>query len=156
MSADLSGEITAIATAVLAVFAIITAVYAVRAFRKQSDEVGILQQQMQDDRDRRKRAQASRVFIWIEQRPFDGNPGDLRPAACIRNTSRQPVYDIALVLGQVEDRRWTVLMPDEDLVTPGLGSKYGTVLGDPVFVTFRDADGNRWVRGESGALVPRS
>ncbi len=39
MSLNLSGEITAIATAVLAVFAIITAVYAVRAFRKQSQEV---------------------------------------------------------------------------------------------------------------------
>jgi hypothetical protein len=39
MSVDLSGELTAIATAVLAFFAIITAVYAVRAFRKQSQEV---------------------------------------------------------------------------------------------------------------------
>jgi len=34
-----SGEITAIATSVLAVFAIVTAIYAVRAFRKQSKEV---------------------------------------------------------------------------------------------------------------------
>jgi len=39
MSSDLSGEITALATAVLAVFAIVTAVYAVRAFRKQSQEI---------------------------------------------------------------------------------------------------------------------
>jgi hypothetical protein len=39
MSVDLSGEITAIATAVLAVFAIVTAIYAIRAFRKQSQEV---------------------------------------------------------------------------------------------------------------------
>jgi hypothetical protein len=39
MSPDLSGEITAIATAVLAVFAIVTAFYARRAFRKQSQEV---------------------------------------------------------------------------------------------------------------------
>jgi len=39
MSVDLSGEITAIATAVLAVFAIVTAVYARRAFLKQSKEV---------------------------------------------------------------------------------------------------------------------
>jgi hypothetical protein len=39
MSVDLSGEITAIATAVLAVFAIVTAVFAVLAFRKQSQEV---------------------------------------------------------------------------------------------------------------------
>ena len=39
MSVDLSGEITAIATAALAVFAIVTAVFAVFAFRKQSQEV---------------------------------------------------------------------------------------------------------------------
>ena len=39
MSADLSGEITAIATAVLADFAIIMAWYARRAFLKQSQEV---------------------------------------------------------------------------------------------------------------------
>src|SRR5216683_2945078 len=39
MSVDLSGEITAIATAVLAVFAIVTAWYARRAFLKQSQEV---------------------------------------------------------------------------------------------------------------------
>jgi hypothetical protein len=39
MSSDLSAEITAIATAALALFAIITAVYAVRAFRKQSQDV---------------------------------------------------------------------------------------------------------------------
>lgn len=39
MSVDLSGEITAIATAVLAFFAIVTAIYAIRAFRTQSQEV---------------------------------------------------------------------------------------------------------------------
>lgn len=39
MSSDLSAEITAIATALLAVFAIITAYYARKAFREQSKEV---------------------------------------------------------------------------------------------------------------------
>jgi hypothetical protein len=39
VSVDLSGEITAIATAVLAFFAIVTAVFAILAFRKQSQEV---------------------------------------------------------------------------------------------------------------------
>jgi hypothetical protein len=42
MSVDLSGEITAIATAVRAVLAFATAVFAFLAFRKQSREVGIL------------------------------------------------------------------------------------------------------------------
>jgi hypothetical protein len=48
MSADLSGEITAIATAVLAVFAIVTAWYARRAFLKQAQEVRAIEQQVQD------------------------------------------------------------------------------------------------------------
>jgi hypothetical protein len=39
MSVDLSGEITAIATAALALFAIVTAAFAILAFRKQSQEV---------------------------------------------------------------------------------------------------------------------
>lgn len=48
MSADLSGEITAIATAVLAFFAIVTAVFAYIAFRKQSQEVRAIERQVTD------------------------------------------------------------------------------------------------------------
>ena len=39
MSVDLSGEITAIATAVLVFSAVVTASYSIRTFRKQSQEV---------------------------------------------------------------------------------------------------------------------
>jgi hypothetical protein len=48
MSVDLSGEIPAIATAVLAAFAIVTVWYARRAFLKQSQEVGAIEQQVRD------------------------------------------------------------------------------------------------------------
>ena len=48
MPVDLSGEITAIATAVLAVFAIVTAWYARRAFLKQSQEVSAIERQVKD------------------------------------------------------------------------------------------------------------
>lgn len=51
MSADLSGEITAIATAVLAVFAIVTAFYARQAFRKQSQEVSAVERQVKDQQE---------------------------------------------------------------------------------------------------------
>jgi hypothetical protein len=66
MSADLSGEITAIATAALAFFAIVTAAFAILAFRKQSREVGILAEQNERDISDRCRDQASRVYIWAE------------------------------------------------------------------------------------------
>jgi hypothetical protein len=48
MSADLAGEITAVATAVLAVFAIVTAVFAFLAFRKQTEEVRAIERQVTD------------------------------------------------------------------------------------------------------------
>ena len=48
MSLNLSGEITAIATAVLGVFAIVTAAFAVLAFRKQSQEVRAIERQVKD------------------------------------------------------------------------------------------------------------
>jgi hypothetical protein len=51
MSSGLSAEITAIATAVLAVFAIVTAFYARQAFRKQSQEVSAIERQVKDQRE---------------------------------------------------------------------------------------------------------
>ena len=97
MSADLSGEITAIATAVLAVFAIVTAWYARRAFLKQSQEVSVIEQQVKDQQEltrqqaelleiqsgqlevqrqqlndqraEQRRAQASHILISAEPRP---------------------------------------------------------------------------------------
>ncbi len=48
MSSDLSAEITAIATVILAVFAIVTAFYARKAFRQQSKEVDAIEKQVKD------------------------------------------------------------------------------------------------------------
>jgi hypothetical protein len=94
MAADLSGEITAVATAVLAVFAIATAVLAYLALRKQSRAIRAIQKQVADQQEvtrqhgellklqsgqldlqrqqfdhqaaERRRAQASCIFIWTE------------------------------------------------------------------------------------------
>ena len=52
VSADLPGEITAIATALLAAFAIITATFAILAFRKQSKEVSDQAEMLQVQSDR--------------------------------------------------------------------------------------------------------
>jgi hypothetical protein len=104
MSMDLSGEITAIATATLAFFAIVTGVYAVRAFRKQSQEVSAIEHQVKDQEEltrqqaalleiqgrqldlqqkqfdqqahERRRAQASCIFIWVELGPDPGVTDD--------------------------------------------------------------------------------
>lgn len=196
MSSDLSAEITAIATMVLALFAIITAVYAVRAFRKQSQEVsdqatmlklqseqlaeqrrinekqtevlelqaselqGSLEGRARDTAERR-RAQASRVFMWTETGPDPrrtdeqierGVPLYEAVTVHIKNSSEQPVYDLViswhtgtapwgqpdeipgLLPGEQEDRTH-VLDPDLPSVDQAL---FGAV------VRFRDARYLTW------------
>ena len=79
---------SAIATVLLVLGAVVTA-----------RQTRLLQEQAERDITQRHRAQASQVFTWVEKRPFDANDNDLREAACIKNTSGQPVYDILLGLG---------------------------------------------------------
>ena len=121
MSLIAATRITAIATAILAGFAIVTAIFAFLAFRKQSAEVTTLQRQLEDQKDlnekqtpvlvlqakelqeslderkreaaARRRGQASRVFIWEEGTTDDiGEPATL--TAHVKNTSDQPIYDL--------------------------------------------------------------
>jgi hypothetical protein len=96
MSLIFATQLAAVATAVLAVFAIVTGIYAIRAFRKQSQEVSAIERQVKDQQEltqqqaklleiqsgqldlqrrqfddqlaERRRAQASCVFIWTETR----------------------------------------------------------------------------------------
>lgn len=89
----------ALATVVLVLGASVTAWYAIKTYQDQSKQARILLDQMMRDTEYRRRAQASQVFVWVEDRPYDGNPDDMRAAACIGNTSNQPVYDIVLGLG---------------------------------------------------------
>jgi hypothetical protein len=87
MSADLSGEITAIATAALAAFAVITAAFAFLAYRKQSQEVAILLKQSECDAGDRRKAQAAQIFIAAPADPE-------RPAIpYAHNASNLPIYE---------------------------------------------------------------
>ena len=51
MSLIFATQLTAVATAVLAVFAIVTAFYARQAFRKQSQEVSAIERQVTDQQE---------------------------------------------------------------------------------------------------------
>jgi hypothetical protein len=139
------------ATVGLFIGAIVTAVYAIRAFRKQSEEVRLLQEQAERDIEQRRRAQASGVFISVEPRPLEDNPQN--EAACIRNTSAQPVYDIVLGLGETGDQRWPVLLPGREVVRHGLGTDFAGGKR-PVWATFRDSVGVRWRTAADGQLDP--
>jgi hypothetical protein len=158
MSSDLSGEITAIATAVLAAFAIITAVFAFLAYRKQSQEVKVLQQQLKDQLEATARqaaaselqakqqhmAQASKVFVV--HLPMAGKDDNLR----IVNTSEQPVYDVKVFLGDSSEKRAA-----QDLGTILPGAAVDTELPDHThaILRFRDAAKSRWLRMEGGDLI---
>jgi hypothetical protein len=140
------------ATCVSAGAAVALAVYAVKTYRRQSAQTQLLQEQAECDIQQRRRAQASQVSVWVESRPFDGNPEDTRAAACIRNTSSQPVYDLVLGLGERGDQRWAVLMPEGTYVMPGLGTAFATGQR-PVWAAFRDSVGIRWLITTGGQLT---
>lgn len=71
----------------------IPAWYAIKAYQDQSKQTRILLDQMIRDIEYRRLGQASWVFVWLEDRPYDGNPDAMR-ASCIGNTSNQPLYNI--------------------------------------------------------------
>ena len=195
MSVDLSGEITAIATAGLAVFAIVTAIYAIRAFRKQSKEVSdqaemlkVQSQQLAEQRklneeqlgvlalqatelreslDQRKReaetrrkAQASRVYMWQERAPketFD-SPSEVRALA--RNASDQPVYDAELYWrhgsaghGDPNPEPLGAIMPDSETFSDREFPDDSNMDACGAILRFRDAAGIKWIRRPDGGLV---
>lgn len=126
MSLIFATQLTAAATLALAVLALATAWYASRAYLAQSNQLqdqislnkeqtGVLELQAREleeslaerkrEREERRRAQASRVFIWQERGPILAGP----PAALARgasgggsvvahvvNTSEQPIYDVMI------------------------------------------------------------
>jgi hypothetical protein len=121
MSLIAASQLTAIATAVLAAFAIVTAAFAYMAFRKQSTEVTTLQQQFDDQRKvnekqtavldlQAKELQASltarqeAAMQWRYQYAstvvaWQDEPQQSGPAFCVvahvKNTGERPVRDMS-------------------------------------------------------------
>jgi hypothetical protein len=174
----------AIATTLLAVGAIITAVFAGLALRKQSIELGTMEKQFTDQRSQlelqqkqfrqqdedRRREQACRVYIWTEERTSPMTQAQreslgpaLREAAAVhvKNSSRQPIYDLTISWHQGtapwgEPDRIPVLLPDkqegrtraypEDLPPSVDLSLFGAVA------RFRDAAAVHWLLRPDGRL----
>jgi hypothetical protein len=156
MSLLAAAWMSAAATVLLFIGAVFTVFYARNAYREQSRQTRLLQEQADRDFGQRRRAQASEVFTWVEKRPFDGNDNDLRAAACIKNASRQPVYDIELGLeagsGKRSERRLPVLMPGAQDQLPGLGTDFGDSRRQ-IWIAFRDSAGVRWQATSDGQLT---
>ena len=168
MSLIFATQLAAVATAVLALFAIVTAAFAFLAYRAQAQEVGILQQQMKEQQDafereavERRRAQAARIVIAAPN-----EPGEVAPYAM--NTSDLPVYDVQLWYPKLDDPAYAyspgnpenigVLPPGEEIGGRGRGPTYasGDLAVTETILTFRDAAGVRWIRTGRGDLEEQS
>jgi hypothetical protein len=125
--------ITAVATGLLAIFAVVTAWYARKAFREQSEEVSTLKEQVKDQQDLnakqtpvlelqarelresldelkreaedQRRSQANKVAAWIDSREITYQDQD--PAvvwgAVVRNASDLPIVDVRVYFYYISD-----------------------------------------------------
>lgn len=150
--------ITALATAGLLIGAYFTAKYAAKTFCEQADQVKLLQQQAERDIQERRRAQAAQVFIVITS-GVPASPGvGVQVTAEARNTSSQPVYDIA-----VEWRTNTgpfgnvmlkpQLMPEETTLFTQTWTEAQGLHGLSIKIEFRDASGIHWRTNDRGELT---
>lgn len=140
--------ITAIATVGLLAGAIFTVIYAVRAFRAQTAELGVLKAQRDRDNDERRRAQAARVFIGIAH-----DPGRL-VAPYAENASDFPVFDAQFWHPWAEqlsgpENLGMILPHKRASISPRFNAE--DALAHTI-LTFRDAEGIRWVRMPDGTF----
>jgi hypothetical protein len=182
MSEIFSAQLAAAATLALSVLALLTAVLAYLAWRKQSREVSdqaeMLRLQSQEIRqaaaerereaDERRRAQAELVYMWhvpvhVE---VDGEATpDMTVEAYVRNTSPQPIYDLWFewtmftgVFDQIDDKTYCGEAP----LMPGAMAAArapveprlisGWAEDVSVAATFRDRAGVWWRTHASGFL----
>jgi hypothetical protein len=170
MSLIFATQLTAVATVVLAVFAIVTAFYARQAFRRQSREVVILAEQNEREIRDRRRDQATRVFIWAEAGTAPDPQDQTVPGLVthVKNASDRPVYDGLIRIRDasrpVEGRPFIpvflALMPGDQVDT---AHGFTEPVPVPLFwqdnsrlratVRFRDAAGVHWQLGTSGQLA---
>ena len=147
MSLLLATWITAGATAVLAVFAVVTAWYARKAYRGQSAELTLLKEQAGRDIGQRRQAQAVKVFVSVAGLP-PNPPDEIR----LSNTSGQPIYELVAGAGGVEPVRLPVLLPGE--VYPFFAGWQDADGNMPtVLLDFRDASGVHWRTTSRGELT---
>ena len=148
MSLIFATQLTAVATVALAVLALTAAVVAGLALRKQSRELAILAAENKRQAAERRRAQASSVFIGLPIRGIRM----VQPSA--QNGSSFPVHDAQFWyygpdgLSGPEDLG--MIMPGPVGIN-GRQMRYEEAV-ERAILTFRDAEGLRWIRRADGTL----
>jgi hypothetical protein len=164
---------TAIATIILAAGAIITAALAFLAFRKQTAELVVLQDQAKADREdrrheatERRRERATMVYLTVA---FDKGlrdnpevimlPREPSITVTVHNSGKQPVYDVRVhwveatsgVQAGAEDKLGTIPPLNKD--DAGRTLPAGTTESPLIPVAhFRDAAGVTWTMLDNGEL----
>jgi hypothetical protein len=148
MSLIFATQLTAVATVALAVLALAAAIVAGIALRKQSRELATLIEENKQQAEDRRRSQALNVFIGIPPR----SNRLVQPAAY--NSSSVPVFD-AQFWYPGPDR---MIGPDDlGMIMPGPVGLNGRQMHyddalEFATLTFRDAEGARWIRMPDGTL----
>lgn len=157
MSLIFATQLTAVATAVLAVGAIVTGVLAYRAFCKQAEEVGILGRQLKEQQEavtregaERRRAQAERVFVGALRTPGK------QVSTYAMNASGLPIFGVQLWSIGSNDLSdpvdLGVILPGDRTSAPALVFDTEDEAMARTILTFRDTTSRRWVRLPNGAL----
>jgi hypothetical protein len=153
--------------------AVVTSVFAILAFRKQSAEVGILQAEAKRDAAERHRAQAALVYMTEEDsrgwraflgaEPLGGFAQVAEPPFVtveVRNTGEQPVYDLRVLWFAPEpvsrdggEQHFGTVGPAGMVSTKrALEDREGRLLQLAAVAYFRDAAGARWTLTADGRL----
>ena len=152
---DIPSWISGISTVGLLIGAVITAKYAIKAFRKQTEEVAILAGQNQRDSSDRRKAQASRIFISVPS--ADARGDTVQPS--VKNASDFPIYEAkfwyigpgptSLQPADPKDYLGTILPGHETHGWQHFASNEGL---RHAIITFRDANNVYWIRMPGGVL----
>ena len=155
MSLLVATQLTAVATAALAVLALAAAILASLAFSKQSQEVAILLKQSERDAADRRKAQAAQIFIAT---PPDSERPDTPYA---HNASNLPIYEAKFwYSGQYSLSGYgnpASAASDLGTIKPGEAKGPNLRYADEwalahTILTFRDAAGVHWTRMPDGTL----
>lgn len=157
MSLIFATQLTAVATLALAVLALLAAVFAGLAFWKQSQEVGLLLRQNENEKAERRRAQASQVSLWENPPDFGGGYIPVH----LQNNSPQQLYyprfgwDLNGRLGDLVLYSGASFMPgdtiDVNLPLSPVPTGPEPVMARPAAV-FRDRAGIWWSLRTDGRL----
>jgi hypothetical protein len=152
--------VTAVGTAVLAVFAIVTAGFAAAAFWAQSSQLKSEQDERRREAGERRRAQAVQVYVWqTPPTPLNrgvGSPEASRTAYLV-NSSLQPVYDVTMrwLTGEILrglTAREAPLMPGDQQTSVTTSDDAADLDGVIAVAFFRDRAGLTWQTYADGRL----